>query len=113
MDMKKLGRIPDGGGRRRDPRFIAGEIGDATRTRVGYDTLHVAVDDYSRLAQVEVLPDVGKLVPQILKDRCRPGGVRENGVVLLMPSTIVERAKRNRPVGRGLTIADRTNLVQE
>ena len=53
--MKKLGRIPPGGGWRK--------LGRGPRTRedrqrrLGYDYLHVAIDDHSRLAFVEVHPD--------------------------------------------------------
>jgi transposase InsO family protein len=56
VDVKKLGRIPDGGGWRLHGR-------DATRahrhkkTPTGYDFLHVAVDDHSRAAYIEALPD--------------------------------------------------------
>ena len=56
VDVKKLGRIPDGGGWRWRGR-------DATvahrhkKTPTGYDYLHVAVDDHTRLAYIEALPD--------------------------------------------------------
>lgn len=53
MDVKKLGRIPDGGGWRVHGRAIP-------RDRVsgpGYDYIHSLVDDHSRLAYSEVLPD--------------------------------------------------------
>jgi transposase InsO family protein len=53
MDVKKLGRIPDGGGWRVHGREIP-------RDRVngpGYDYIHSLVDDHSRLAYSEVLPD--------------------------------------------------------
>src|SRR5690606_7843301 len=59
MDVKKLGRIPDGGGWR-----ARGEtaMNHQTRlknaaTRVGYDYVPSVVDDHSRLAYSEVLPD--------------------------------------------------------
>lgn len=48
IDVKKLGRIPKGGGHR-----IHGREGHGSH-RLGYDFLHVAVDDRSRLAYVEV-----------------------------------------------------------
>lgn len=54
VDVKKLGRIPSGGGWR----LLGREGGHRDRkTGVGYDYLHVAVDDHSRVAYVEVLPD--------------------------------------------------------
>ena len=53
VDVKKLGRIPDGGGWRAH--------GRGTRPRshrgLGYDYVHAAVDDHSRLAYAEILPD--------------------------------------------------------
>lgn len=56
MDVKKLGRIPDGGGWR-----VHGRAGGSVRrdrhVRVGYDYVHSVVDDHSRLAYSEVLPD--------------------------------------------------------
>jgi transposase InsO family protein len=56
MDVKKIGRIPDGGGWRAHGRRHR----EATRNRkekVGYDFVHSLVDDHSRLAYSEVLPD--------------------------------------------------------
>jgi transposase InsO family protein len=52
LDVKKLGRIPDGGGWRMHGRAS----GDRGRGQ-GYDYLHVAVDDCSRFAIVGVYPD--------------------------------------------------------
>ena len=54
MDVKKLGRIPDGGGWRAHGR--ANTSRDRA-TRIGYDYVHSVVDDHSRLAYSEVLPD--------------------------------------------------------
>ena len=68
VDIKKLGNIPDGGGHRvlglapgkrnrqahRDParrRKVHG------RPNLGYGYLHTALDDHSRLAYTEILPD--------------------------------------------------------
>lgn len=52
LDVHKLGRIPDGGGHRAHGRDTA------PRGRgIGYDYVHVAIDDHSRYAHVEVLPD--------------------------------------------------------
>jgi transposase InsO family protein len=54
IDIKKQGRIPAGGGHR-----MLGRAGGHRDRRhgVGYDYLHVAVDDCSRVAYVEVHPD--------------------------------------------------------
>lgn len=56
MDVKKLGRVPDGGGWRAHGRG-AGSIQRERSTKVGYDYVHSLVDDHSRLAYSEVLPD--------------------------------------------------------
>ena len=53
VDIKKLGRIPPGGGWRVNGR--AAERGRWHRTKVGYAFVHSAVDGYSRLAYSEVL----------------------------------------------------------
>jgi hypothetical protein len=57
VDVKKLGRVPDGGGWRLHRRD---DNPDRERHRgrgIGYDYLHVAVDDHSRLAYVETHDD--------------------------------------------------------
>jgi transposase InsO family protein len=56
MDVKKLGKIPDGGGWRAHGRGAASIQRDRS-TKVGYDYVHSLVDDHSRLAYSEVLPD--------------------------------------------------------
>ena len=52
VDVKKLGRVPDGGGWR-----LHGRREDVRGRGIGYDYLHVAIDDRTRLAYVEALPD--------------------------------------------------------
>lgn len=56
MDVKKLGRIPDGGGWKAHGRAM-GSTAARKQTVVGYDYVHSVVDDHSRLAYSEVLPD--------------------------------------------------------
>ena len=56
MDIKKLGRIPDGGGWKAHGR-AATNPGRHRRPKIGYDYVHSMVDDHSRLAYSEVLPD--------------------------------------------------------
>jgi len=56
MDVKKLGRIPDGGGWKAHGRG-AGSIKRDRNTTVGFDYVHSLVDDHSRFAYSEVLPD--------------------------------------------------------
>jgi transposase len=54
VDVKKLGRIPEGGGWKSHGR---GNGNRHRRTRVGFDYVHSMVDDHSRLAYSEILPD--------------------------------------------------------
>jgi len=58
VDIKKLGRIPDGGGHR----MLGRTIGNRNNKKQGrgYAFLHHAVDDHSRLAYSEELPDERK-----------------------------------------------------
>lgn len=56
MDIKKIGRIPDGGGWK-----ARGRLGTQTTAhktaKIGYDYVHSVVDDHSRLAYSEILAD--------------------------------------------------------
>jgi transposase InsO family protein len=52
VDVKKLGRIPHGGGWR-----AHGRRADVRGRGIGYDYVHAAVDDHTRLAYAEILPD--------------------------------------------------------
>lgn len=54
VDIKKLSRIPKGGGWRAHGRSVS--RGQHHRTKVGYAFVHSAVDGYSRIAYSEVLP---------------------------------------------------------
>jgi transposase len=64
IDVKKLGRIHDGAGHRfigrPGQRNAAGRLTDAAgvaRLQVGWEYVHIAIDDATRLAYVEVLPN--------------------------------------------------------
>jgi transposase InsO family protein len=64
LDVKKLGKIPDGGGWRIHGRAIGKRNSLATTTArsnggpvIGYHYLHTALDDHSRLAYTELLTD--------------------------------------------------------
>ena len=54
IDVKKLGRIPPGGGWRAHGR---GNVAHHSKTKLGYDYIHSAIDAHSRLAYSEVLPN--------------------------------------------------------
>lgn len=58
MDVKKLGRIPLGGGWRGRGETVTNHRSSKDKgTRVGFDYVHSLVDDHSRLAYSEILPD--------------------------------------------------------
>ena len=58
VDVKKLGRIPPGGGWRLHGRDAAVSVAHRHKTtRIGYDCIHTAIDDRTRLAYSEALPD--------------------------------------------------------
>jgi transposase InsO family protein len=52
VDVKKLGRVPAGGGWR-----VHGRSEQVRGRGIGWDYVHVAIDDHTRLAYAEVLPD--------------------------------------------------------
>ena len=57
VDVKKIGRIPAGGGWRVHGRAAASDTHAHKMARIGYDYVHSAVDDHSRLAYSEILDD--------------------------------------------------------
>ena len=52
VDVKKLGRIPDGGGWR-----VHGRSEKVRGRGIGFDYVHAVVDDHSRLSYAEIHPD--------------------------------------------------------
>jgi transposase len=56
VDVKKLGRIPDGGGWRVHGKQVA-NIGRHRLPALGFDYVHAVVDDHTRLAYAEIHPD--------------------------------------------------------
>jgi transposase InsO family protein len=58
VDVKKLGRIPQGGGwRTAGSNELDHRLGGSRRDGAGFDYVHSMVDDHSRLAYSEILPD--------------------------------------------------------
>jgi transposase InsO family protein len=53
VDVKKLGRIPDGGGHK----VLGRQAGRLTRSGMGFDYIHSAIDDHTRLAYSEIHND--------------------------------------------------------
>lgn len=56
MDVKKVGRIPDGGGWKAHGREM-GKTSKQKKAKIGFDYVHSLVDDRSRFAYSEILPD--------------------------------------------------------
>jgi transposase InsO family protein len=56
MDVKKAGKIPPGGGWKAHGRQM-GSTHARKMARIGFDYIHSVVDDHSRLAYSEILPD--------------------------------------------------------
>lgn len=56
VDVKKVGRIPDGGGWKAWGRHI-GRTAKQKKAKIGYDYIHSAVDDHTRLAYSEIHRD--------------------------------------------------------
>ncbi len=56
LDVKKIGRIPHGGGWRADPNQSA-ENHRTSHMKIGYDYVHTAIDDHSRVAFVDRCDD--------------------------------------------------------
>ncbi|QQQ79204.1 IS481 family transposase [Saccharothrix sp. 6-C] len=91
VDVKKLGRVPDGGGWRAHGRS------EKVRGRgIGYDYLHVAVDDRTRLAYVEALPDERDATCAAFLHRA-VAWFRDRGVVVLR--VLTDNAKTDRVGG--------------
>jgi transposase InsO family protein len=56
MDVKKIGKIPEGGGWKAHGRAM-GKTSRQKKARIGYDYVHSMVDDHSRFAYTEILGD--------------------------------------------------------
>jgi transposase InsO family protein len=57
VDVKKIGRLRDGGGWRVHGRDSLQRRRARAATRVGYEYVHAAIDDHTRLAYAEIHPD--------------------------------------------------------
>ena len=115
VDVKKLGRIPRGGGWRAHGRS------EAVRGRgIGYAYVHSAVDDHSRLAYSEVLTDErgptcaafwlraeaffrahGVVVERVLTDNAKSYGGHDFARALAQGSVVHKRTQVRRPQTNG------------
>lgn len=98
-DVKKLGKIPNGSGWRADTNQSARNY-NTGHPKVGVDYVHVAVDDHSKLALVEVHPDE--------KDSTCAGFLTQAAAFIAAPGACLERkggaAVRREPRGRAAPI---------
>ena len=69
LDVKKLGRVPDGGGKRFAPGFAETGAGPHSKRPLGIDYMHVAIDDHSRLVYVEALDDEKGVTTAVFLER--------------------------------------------
>jgi transposase InsO family protein len=100
VDIKKQGRIPAGGGWR-----IHGREDSASRHRGdGYDFVHAAVDDRSRLAYAEILPDERKETASAFMTRAF-GFFTERGVTVERVLTDNGSCYRSKEFARTLAAA--------
>jgi hypothetical protein len=81
MDVKKIGRIPAGGGWRAHGRQI-GKTFAQRKARIGFDYVHSVVDDHSRFAYSEILND--EKPPRVR--RCSPEPSRTSPPPASIPS---------------------------
>ena len=100
LDVKKLGRIPEGGGWR-----VRGRSAEARARRgQGYDYLHVAVDDCSRFAVVGVYPDE--------RGETAAAFLREVVMVLAGHGVVVERVMTDRALAYTRSHAFQTAVTE-
>ena len=102
VDVKKQGRIPDGGGWRihgRDRR-----AGSRRLRGQGYDFVHAAVDDRSRLAYAEILHDERKETASAFMTRAI-GFFSDRGITVERVLTDNGACYRSRPFARVLADA--------
>jgi transposase len=123
VDIKKLGRIPDGGGHRVLDRGAGNR--NKTRTeanrRPGYAYLHNAVDDHSRLAYTEILTNEKRPLPgsgNAPTPTSRVPGSRSNAssrttapatAPMLSPTPWEQRSPTNAPAPTGLKPTAKSN----
>ncbi|MQF70444.1 IS481 family transposase [SAR202 cluster bacterium AD-812-D07_MRT_10900m] len=81
LDVKKLGRVPDGGGKRFAPGFAETQSEPKSKRSLGIDYMHVAIDDNSRVAYVEALPDEKGVTTAEFLERAL-GFYRSKGVIV-------------------------------
>jgi transposase len=124
IDVKQLGRIEGGAGKRMtagikrnaDKRRL--DAAGVERKTIGWEYVHVAVDDHSRLAYAEVLPDQkartaiaflhrsARLLPP-LRDRGRASAHRQRLRLRLRPArTRLSQARHPPPTHSSLPPAD-------
>ncbi|MBN9097064.1 MAG: DDE-type integrase/transposase/recombinase [Pseudonocardia sp.] len=96
---REAGPVPDGGGRRLHGRCEEVRGRKVHGGPIGYDYLHVAVDDHSRLAYIEALPDERDLTCAGFLRRAVTW-FREHGVRVLRILTDNAKARSGRRRGR-------------
>lgn len=103
VDVMKLGRIPDGGGWRALGHQASGAH-KQRKVRTGFDYMLAVIDDHSRLAYVDVLPDekgakAAAFLPRAADFCRRNGNPTSNGssAETPLPTEIQPRSSRTAP----------------
>lgn len=126
LDVKKQGRIPDGGGHRIHGRGC--RRGGRVKRGWGYDFIHAAIGDCSRVAYLEIHPDEGAAtvagfaqralayyaalgvpVQRVLTDNGNGYRSRSFGAVLAAAGVTHKRTRPSRPQSNGKV--ERLNLT--
>jgi transposase InsO family protein len=102
VDIKKQGRIPPGGGWR--VHGLDRAAGSRRHRGLGYDFVHAAIDDRSRLAYAEILPDERKETASEFMTRAL-GFFAERGITVERVLTDNGSCYRSRPFARVLADA--------
>ena len=94
IDVKKVAKVPPGGGWRVHGRgSAAARRNNKRRKRLGYTYLHVAVDDHSRLAYVEAHDNQNAQTAAAFYRRCRDWFDRLNVAVVAVVAVMTDNAK--------------------
>ena len=96
LDIKKLGRIPQGGGKRILPGFAETHSGPQRGPRLGFDFLHVAVDDHSRYTYVETLALIHRRTSLGTALKEASGCSSESGIMVLEQKPARKQGAPNR-----------------
>ena len=112
MDVKKIGRIPAGGGWKAHGRQM-GRTAAKKKAKIGYDYVHSVVDDHSRLAYSEILPDEQGPTCAAFLSRAAAGQFRQPENAFATAGVLIQTiawANLQRPFDPGFRALDETSV---